>query len=399
MDPHLLDLLSRTETDRIEWKESVKDGDGILRAVCALANDLGRTDQDGYVVVGLAKNGSVVGIDERGNQVDEETKRLSDRLRSTRLLPSPSTSVSVVARDGKTLLLITVSTYPVPPVVGLDGSPWVRVGTTTRRATDADLARLAERRPSRNQPFDTREVPGTSITDLDLARLRPAYEAARESDGDPLTFPVLERWLETRREAGGSRAGVFVPNAAAILVHGCSPQSVFPGATIEFARYGGDEIDAPVVLRKTITGTLPDQIDALDAQLRNQVVSTELPAVGARQSYAPEYPIRAFVELTRNLVQHRTYESTHAPSRVEWYSDRVEFSNPGGPFQRASEGEFGSHADYRNPLITKMLVETGHVQQLGRGIRIARSELEKNGNPPLEVETDGFTRVIVRRRA
>lgn len=398
MDPHLLDLISRTETDRIEWKESVKDGDGILRAVCALANDLGRTDKDGYVVVGLSKNGSTIGIDDRGNQVDEETKRLSDRLRSTKLLPSPSTAVTVVPRDGKTLLVVSVAVYPVPPVVTMDGVAWIRVGTTTRKATDADLARLAERRPSRNQPFDTREVPGTSVQDLDLARLRPAYEAARESDSDPSLFPALERWLETRREAGGSRSGVFVPNAAAILVHGANTQSLFPGATIEFVRYGGSEIDAPVLLRKTITGTLPDQIDALDAQLRNQIVSTEMPAVGARQSYAPEYPIRAFVELTRNLVQHRTYESTHAPSRVEWYSDRVEFSNPGGPFQRASEGEFGSHADYRNPLITKLLVETGHVQQLGRGIRIVRSELEKNGNPSLEVETDGFTRVIVRRR-
>ena len=30
-----------TETDRIEWKRSPQDSDGILRAACALANDLG----------------------------------------------------------------------------------------------------------------------------------------------------------------------------------------------------------------------------------------------------------------------------------------------------------------------------------------------------------------------
>ena len=44
------------------------------------------------------------------------------------------------------------------------------------------------------------------------------------------------------------------------------------------------------------------------------------------------------------------------------------------------------------------LVEMGYVQQLGRGIRRVRLQLERNGNPPLEVEKDGFTRLIVRGR-
>jgi ATP-dependent DNA helicase RecG len=97
-------------------------------------------------------------------------------------------------------------------------------------------------------------------------------------------------------------------------------------------------------------------------------------------------------------VQHRLYESTHAPGRVEWYSDRIEFSNPGGPFGRASEGELGEHSDYRNPIMTAGLVEMGYVQQLGRGIRRVRLLLERNGNPSLQVEKDGFTRLTVIKR-
>jgi len=73
--------------------------------------------------------------------------------------------------------------------------------------------------------------------------------------------------------------------------------------------------------------------------------------------------------------------------------------NPGGPYGHAAEGEFGTHSDYRNPLLTARLAAAGYVQQLGRGVRRARLQLEKNGNPPLVVETDGFTRVVVRRRA
>nr|VFK60683.1 MAG: Putative ATP-dependent DNA helicase recG C-terminal [Candidatus Kentron sp. UNK]VFK69829.1 MAG: Putative ATP-dependent DNA helicase recG C-terminal [Candidatus Kentron sp. UNK] len=80
------------------------------------------------------------------------------------------------------------------------------------------------------------------------------------------------------------------------------------------------------------------------------------------------------------------------------WGHHIAFSNPGGPFGHASEGEFGNTSDYRNPIITSKLVEKGYIQRLGRGIRRVRQLLAKNGNSPLEAETDGFTRVIVRTK-
>ncbi len=129
------------------------------------------------------------------------------------------------------------------------------------------------------------------------------------------------------------------------------------------------------------------------------IADVPVPADGIRAPFAPDYPLEALKELARNIVQHRQYEGTNAPARIEWFDDRIELSNPGGPFGRASEGDFGSHSDYRNPMITDWLRQLGYVEQLGRGIRRVRKHLEKNGNPGLEVEVDGFTRVIVRRRA
>ncbi len=73
-------------------------------------------------------------------------------------------------------------------------------------------------------------------------------------------------------------------------------------------------------------------------------------------------------------------------------------SNPGGPFGRASERDFGSHTDCGNP-ITTALVDLGYVQQPGRGIMRVKLALERNGNPPFAVEVDGFTRITSRRRA
>jgi ATP-dependent DNA helicase RecG len=148
-----------------------------------------------------------------------------------------------------------------------------------------------------------------------------------------------------------------------------------------------------------VTGTLPDQLGALWKHMRGGIVATPVRGDALQEHFVDEYPFEALEELIRNQVQHRAYDATNAPARVEWFDDRIAFSNPGGPFGHASEGEFGSTSDYRNPAITRLLSEGGYVQRLGRGVRRVRVLLDKHGSPPLEVETDGFTRVTVRRRA
>lgn len=246
-------------------------------------------------------------------------------------------------------------------------------------------------------PFDARPVAGATLDDLDIHDLREEYAAARDSDGDVETFPALPQWLY-QRELGKLAGSTFVPNAAAILLHGKSPQTFFPGARIELVRYTGEDADAIVSFRQPLTGTVGDQIDGVWKLIETQVVLVPAQGAGARSPFVPEYPVEALKELVRNLVQHRLYEGTNAPGRIEWYDDRIELSNPGGPFGRASEGELGDHSDDRNPLLTQGLVGMGYVEQLGRGIRRVKKLLAANANPPLAVETDGFTRVIVRRR-
>jgi len=392
--------LLKGETDLIEWKESARQAEDVLHPACAMANDLAGTGQPGWVIYGVKKNGDLIGVDDRPEQLDELQQQISNRLTSTAIVPVPSFDLTTAEVDGKTLVVLRVFPYPVPPVVSVRSVPYIRKGTTTRRATDADLTRLRERRPDAQRPFDSRPVAEAEAEDLDLPPLQQMYQAERADDADMETFPSFEGWLTNRKGLGQAVAGTWRPNGAAILLYGRSPQDWFPGAVVEFVRYGGRDLDAPVVSRRQAGGALPDQLEVIWAQVEAHL--DDVPHTGSgsgvRESYAPRYPIEALKELVRNLVQHRLYEGTNAPGRIEWYDDRIEFSNPGGPFGRASEGEFGDHSDYRNPLITKELVELGYVQKLGRGIRRARLLLERAQLPPLEVETDGFTRIIVRSR-
>lgn len=382
------------ETERVERKESDRDVEDILRAACALANDLGNSGRPGYVALGISDAGKVVGVDVS----DESIQRLVNRLRSTKIPPNPSITIEATLREGRGVLVVRVEPYPVPPVVRVDEGAWVRVGTTTRRATEADLLRLQERRPENRLPFDQRPVHGAALEDLNEIALGDDYAALRSADRESETYPSLESWL-TQREVLRKVGECWVPTAAGVLVHGLEPHKHIPAAILEFVRYAGTDFDAPVVVRKTITGSLPTQLDALWAQL--QAHTTDLPGQveGVRSPFYPEYPLETLKELARNMVQHRLYEGTNAPGRISWLQDRIVFNNPGHPYGRATEGEFGENSDYRNPTLTRFLVERGYVERLGRGILLARKALAKNGNPPLEIETNGFTSVTVRKRS
>jgi ATP-dependent DNA helicase RecG len=119
-------------------------------------------------------------------------------------------------------------------------------------------------------------------------------------------------------------------------------------------------------------------------------------------SITPDYPLQALQELTRNAVIHRTYEATNAPVRLTWFDDRVEITNPGGPFGHVSAPNFGNPGvtDYRNPGLAAAAKELGFVQRFGSGIPRARAALRQNGNPPPEFQpTPEFVNVTIRARS
>jgi len=96
-------------------------------------------------------------------------------------------------------------------------------------------------------------------------------------------------------------------------------------------------------------------------------------------------------------------KGTNAPVRVYWFSDRIEIYNPGGPFGQVTPENFGTPGitDYRNPYLAEAMKTLGYIQRFGMGINLARSQMEKNGNPPPEFDLSGLSNVLVtlRRRA
>jgi ATP-dependent DNA helicase RecG len=398
MSPEELEQIFRGETPHVEHKSSHKDQSEILQAVCAFANDLEGEGVTSFLVVGLDPRGVPTGIYDSPVEADKAQQTLSAMLSSTQLLPHPSCPIRPVQYRDHTVFVIEVTPFAVPPVVKVGGTAWVRHGTSTRKASDGDLRRLEERRPIHLQPFDVRPVPGASLSDLDEVLLRERYHAVRDFDADPTSFLDFTAWLV--HEGLGLRHGDhFVPSTAGLLVYGLSPQSFFSGAEVDFTRYRGTDYADDIIARKRFNGSAPSQMRSLWDYLGALIDDTALPERGMIASFVPTYPLDALKELVRNLLQHRDYAAVRAPARIAWFDDRIVLSNPGGPFGQASEGELGEHSDYRNPMLTKLLVELGYVERAGRGLRRVRSLLRRSGHPPLEIDKNGFTSITLRRRS
>ena len=385
------------ESPHVERKSSHKDRSEILQAVCAFANDLEGMQRSSFVVVGVRPEGAPTGEYDDPQEADRAQQKLSSMLSSTQIMPHPSCPIHQLTHEGHTIFVIEVAPFFVPPVVKVNGTAWIRQGTVTQRASENDLRRLEERRPIHLQPFDVRPVHGAGLQDLDVALLRQQYNAERGADADPESFLEFTTWLG-QQGLGGQDGDGFVPSVAGLLVYGLSPQTFFPGAEVDVTRFRGKDFDDEIIARKRFVGSVPAQMRGLWEYLGALIEDEAQPEQGMVAEFIATYPLDALKELTRNMLQHRDYAATRAPARVAWFDDSITFSNPGGPYGQASQGELGEHSDYRNPALTRLLVELGYVERAGRGLRRVRSLLKRHGQPPLEVETNGFTSITVRRR-
>jgi len=332
--------------------------------------------------------------------IDEELLSALAAIRSDgNVLPPPTMTVQKRRIRGHDLAVVEVLPADAPPV-RYKGQVWIRVGPRRAIATAEEERRLTEQRRSRDLPFDLRPIPSASIEDLDVELFRSTYlPAAVHPD------VLAENQRSTIEQL---RALRFVspngePTVTGLLVLAPDPTQFLPGAYVQFIRFDGVTLSDPVKDEKTLRAPLLQLLREVEETLQlNVTVSVDLAAAaGAVERRVPDYPLVALQQLTRNAVMHRNYEGTHAPVRINWFSDRVEILSPGGPFGQVDIEHFGTPGltDYRNPTLAEAMRVLGYVQRFGIGIQVARDALAKNGNPELElVVNERNVLAIVRRR-
>jgi ATP-dependent DNA helicase RecG len=193
----------------------------------------------------------------------------------------------------------------------------------------------------------------------------------------------------------------YAPTVLGLLVLGKDPTVAIPGAYLQFLRIDGVSLSDPIKDQKELRGPLPDILRSLDELMKLHISIGADITSGPTEVRLPDYPLVALQQITRNALMHREYETSNAPVRIAWYSDRVEIQNPGGPYGQVTRDNFGQPGitDYRNPNLAAAMKDLGYVQRFGVGIALARQALAGNGNSSLafDVQNNHVFAIIGRR--
>jgi ATP-dependent DNA helicase RecG len=299
---------------------------------------------------------------------------------------------------GSEIAVVTVWPADAPPV-RFKGRIWIRTGPRRGIASAQDERILNEKRRYRDLHFEAHPVSPCTLSDLNRATFENEYlPNAFAAD----VLAANARSFEQRLASCGMIASVAepIPTVLGLLCIGTSPRTWISGSYIQFLRIRGTKLSDPVADELEISGTIGDILRRLDEKLTAHLTTGVDFTSQDKEIRSSPYPLIALQQLARNAVMHRTYENTNAPVRVYWFDDRIEISNPGGPYGSITAENFGKpgYADYRNPQLASAFKVLGYAQRFGAGILIAREALAKNGNPPPDFKIEqNFIAVIIRK--
>jgi ATP-dependent DNA helicase RecG len=395
-DEELESLLGDTESDLAERKESWKSdaSDSGRQAVCAFANDLPDHRRAGVLFVGARNDGRP----SRLSITDELLRTLSDIRTDGNVLPPPTILVDKRTLKGCEIAVVTVQPSDSPPV-RYKGRIWVRVGPRRAIASPQEERILNEKRRYRDIPFDVQPLPSSDLSALSRVLFEQEYLPNAVA---PDMLATNERSYDERLASCRMIATMddLTPTILGVLVLGLSPRDWVPGACIQFLRIAGTELTDPIQDEELVDGPLGQMLRQIDNKIDSHNRSEVDIKSADREIRTQPYPRVALQQLIRNAVMHRTYENTNAPVRVYWFDDRIEITNPGGPFGAVTRENFGRPGitDYRNPNLADAMRVMGFVQRFGIGIQTARMELKRNGNPELEYCVEPMTVLATVRR-
>ncbi len=385
-DQALLSLLNDVESDRAERKQSLK-GDTpkkARQAICAFSNDLPNYNEPGVLFIGANDNGTP----SHEPITDQMLLSLANMKTDGNILPLPVLSVEKRTLKGAEMAVITVMPSDMPPVK-YEGRIWIRTGPRRSIANEQEERILNEKRRYKNIPFDIYPVPSARINDLSKTIFENEYLPQAFAED------VLEDNGRTYEERLASCKMIVspedtTPTVLGLLSIGKTPQDYLPGAYIQFLRLNGTELADPVSDEENIGGAFVEMLRRAEEKLKaHNRTTVDILSSSTHQIEMP-YPPAAIQQILYNSVLHRTYESTNAPVRIYWFNDRIEINSPGGPYGNVTVENFGQPGitDYRNPNIADVLKTFGFIQAFGRGIATTKREMEKNGNPLPEFETN-----------
>jgi len=356
------ELIQQGENSAVEFKAANVRPESLAKEIVAFANS-----QGGVVLVGVADNGDVLGLDGCFDKSSAFTDWVANILR-TSINPPLNCDMSVEFCDDKKVGVISVPKGADKPYQTNTGQYLVRIGATNRTASVQELMRLFQQAGVFH--VDANPVLGAGIKDISTSALdnylaRYDVSLADESD-QALLLANMDIIVDSELTIAG------------LLLFGINPQRYLPNACISYAHFAGVSIDAELIDKQVIEGSLPEQIDRALAVVKNNMARPSN-IVGAKlEEFAGLYPEKVFRELIVNAVVHRNYSIVGSRIRIFQFDDRIEFISPGRLPNTVSVKKLSFGVSYAsNPIILKFLENLRYVDKLGRGLPMVWQEAKK----------------------
>jgi ATP-dependent DNA helicase RecG len=398
----LLQLIANGENSGVEFKRDDLRPEQLAKEIVALANLKG-----GSILLGVEDDGSISGI-----QREDLELWVMDTVLGRYVHPMILPYYEVVALDdGKRVAVITLTEGAAKPyaVRHKDREDvFVRIGSTSRRATREQLARLFES----GGMFHAELLPvsGSQLADLDRARLEDYLVRVV---GDPAPPPNGDAWHQRLVGLGFMVArddGPPVCSIAGLVLFGHSPRQKmrytgvrwmsFPGIDMSYQAQDDSVIDGPLVALWTGDHSQPPVAAGLLERLVDRMqpfitLRTEQLQDGLRRVVGSRFAPEALREAVLNALVHRDWTR---PVEVEVvnYADRLEITSPGALQNSMTlEKMLAGQRSARNPVLMEVMRDYGYVEQRGMGVRrkIVPLTRDFSGRDAAFDVTDDFVRV------
>lgn len=375
----LSDLISRGESETLEFKKTTGGMVSGLQTLCGMLNGRG-----GCVLFGVTPDGQPAGQGVSDSTLREISQALSHLQPSVR----PHIEVIPIAPP-----LSVVRVHVEPGMEGpysFRGRCYVRTGSSTREMTGEEVNRILLERLLGDERWENQGLQDWTPADLDEARIRQCFEKALSAGR--MTHPGTVTPRDILRKWGLLREGKLLRASAVLFGKADILRERLPQCRLKFARFSGTD-RSQIADNRLFHGNSLELLELADRLLRET-----LPVAGRiepnlfERKDDPVYPPVALREALANAFCHRDYSLHGNGVAIAVYDDRLEIVSDGQLHFGLTVEMLGVPHESRpwNPLIAGVFHDIGLIEQWGRGTLRIMELSERAGLPrPLFFEQSG----------
>lgn len=347
------DIINIGESSTIEFKSSFNDE--AIETLVAFANTKG-----GRVLIGIDKNGKL----NPNVRLGKETLQNWANEIKQKTQPSIIPDIETIDYQNKTLVVISVSEFPVKPI-SFKSRYFKRVKNSNHVLSAIEIADLSLQ--SLQLSWDSYPAHGKALTDIDLGKVEKFIEKVNLAGRFSLEGNAVENLEKLRFVNKGT-----ITNAAILLFgKGNIPYNI---------HLGRFKTESYIIDDKMYSGTLFAVVEDILKYIVSQIkVAFEITGKTTQRTEIFEYPLPALRELVLNAIIHRDYLSP-IDIQIKIFDNKITFFNPGKLFGDLTVEHLKTNnyqAYSRNKLLSEAFYLTGDIEKYGSGFKRIANELTR----------------------